>query len=95
MECLPTSLNTPIMETSILYIGDPWLTTSSLTPLAVFTDEEAQAAYIRDLYDKEIISEYGYKCLTGYYGDNNTQAEVKNGQILLTSIPLNPTTSEF
>lgn len=80
---------------NILYSGDPWLTTSSLEVLAVFTDSDSLKTYIRDLYDKNVISEYGYKCLTGGYGPHDTQAEIANGMLLLTTIPLNPTTSEF
>lgn len=82
-------------EAQILYIGDPWLSNSSLSVLAVFTDWEAIKAYAEDLLSKNIISEYGYKCLLGEYGHNQTQAEVKNGMLLLTNIPFNPTTSEF
>lgn len=83
------------MDTQILYIGDPWLSTSSLSVLGVFTDPEAFKAYASDLLSKNIISEYGYKCLLGEYGQNMTMAEVKEGKLLLTSVPLNPTTSEF
>lgn len=82
-------------EAQILYIGDLWLSNSSLSALAVFTDREAVEAYIEDLLSKNIISEYGYKCLLGEYGYNQTEAEVKDGKLLLTSIPINPTTSEF
>lgn len=82
-------------EAQILYIGDPWLSNSSLSVLAVFTDREAVKAYVGDLLSKNIISEYGYKCLLGEYGHNQTVAEVKDGKLLLTSIPINPITSEF
>lgn len=83
------------MDTQILYIGDPWLSTSSLSVLGVFTDPEAIKAYASDLLSKNIISEYGYKCLLGERGQCITMAEYQDEKLWLTSVPLNPTTSEF
>lgn len=79
-----------IIEVDILYEGDPWLSTSSLTAIAVFTEPESERVYLDDLLAKHIISDYGYSCLRGYYGDNCREAEIKDGKLQIQRIELNP-----
>lgn len=55
-------------EVIVLQAGDPWLTTSSLRTVGIFSDEEHFTEFTDKMLEKGIISDWGYKSLTGYYG---------------------------
>lgn len=76
-------------EVIILQSGDPWLTNDSLRIVGIFDNEESFDTFATQMRDKGIISEWGYKSLTGYYGMGR-QCDIKNGQLLVTKEPLNP-----
>ena len=41
------------------------------------------------MLEKGIISDWGYKSLTGYYGMGR-QCDIKNGALLVSKEPVNP-----
>ena len=77
-------------EVIILQSGDPWLTTDSLRIKGIFDSEDSFEKFATQMRDKGIISEWGYKMLTGYYG-NGRQCDIQGGQLLVIKEPLNPT----
>lgn len=76
-------------EVIILKSGDPWLSTNSLRIVGIFSDEEHFTEFADKMLEKGIISERGYKSLTGYYG-NGRQCDIQNGALLVTKEPVNP-----
>lgn len=76
-------------EVIILQSGDPWLSTSSLRTVGIFSDEDKFTEFADKLLEKGVVSEWGYKSLTGYYGAGR-QCDIKNGALLVTREPLNP-----
>lgn len=76
-------------EAIILYAGDPWLSNSSLRMLGIFSDEGHFKKYANQLLDKGIISEWGYKSITGEYG-NGRQCDIKDGALTVAIEPINP-----
>lgn len=75
----------------ILERGDAWLSRDSLEDIAVFSDESEFERFADTMLEKHILSDYGYKCLTGYYGDHQRQCEIAHSQMLNVRIePLNP-----
>ena len=76
-------------EVIILQAGDPWLSTSSLRNIGIFSDEEKFKEFAERMLEKNIISEWGLKSLMGYYGTGR-QCDIKNGALLVTKESLNP-----
>lgn len=76
-------------EVIILQAGDPWLSSSSLRILGIFSDEDNFKKYAGQLPEKNIITEWGYKSLTGYYG-NGRQCDYRDGALTVSIEPLNP-----
>lgn len=76
-------------EVIVLQAGDPWLTTSSLRTIGIFSDEEHFTEFTDKMLEKGIISDWGYKSLTGYYGMGR-QCDIKNGALLVSKEPVNP-----
>lgn len=76
-------------EVIILQAGDPWLSSSSLRILGIFSDEDNFKKYAGQLLEKNIITEWGYKSLTGYYG-NGRQCDYRDGALTVSIEPLNP-----
>lgn len=76
-------------EVIVLQSGDPWLSTNSLRIVGIFSDERHFTEFADKMLEKGIISEWGYKMLTGYYG-NGRQCDIKNGALLVTKEPINP-----
>ena len=76
-------------EVIVLQAGDTWLTTSSLYTVGIFSDEEHFTEFANKMLEKGIISEWGYKSLTGYYGSGR-QCDIKDGALLVTKEPVNP-----
>lgn len=76
-------------EVIILQAGDPWLTTSSLRNVGIFSDEDKFKEFAEHMLKKNIISEWGFKSLIGYYGTGR-QCDIKNGALLVTKEPLDP-----
>ena len=76
----------------ILERGDAWLSRDSLEDIAVFSGEDEFERFVDDMLKKDIIDDYGHKCLTGYYGEHQRQCEiVRTGQMLNIRIEdLNP-----
>lgn len=86
------STASPAPEALVLKSGDQWLTTDSLRIEGIFTDEEHLDVVLRKLKDKNVISEYGYNCLSGYYGSNGRQCEYKHGCLTIELEPINQKT---
>ncbi len=76
-------------EVIILQSGDSWLSISSLRTVGIFSSEEKFTEFADKLLEKGVVSEWGYKSLTGYYGAGR-QCDIKNGALLVTREPLNP-----
>lgn len=76
-------------EIIILYAGDPWLSNNSLRVVGVFSDEGHFEKFAKQLLDKNTISEWGYKSLTGYYGSSR-QCDIHGGALSVSVEPLNP-----
>lgn len=76
-------------EVIILQSGDPWLTTDSLRIVGIFDSEDSFDEFATQMRDKGVISECGYKMLTGYYGIGR-QCDINGGQLLVSKEPINP-----
>ncbi len=77
----------------ILQQGDPWLSNSSLSIVGVFSSEESFKQFAEKLLEKGTISDWGYKSLTGYYG-NGRQCDIKNGALIVEHYELNPSVED-
>ena len=80
-------------EVIILQSGDPWLTNDSLRIVGIFSDEDKFTEFADKLLEKGVVSDWGYKSLTGYYGFGR-QCDIKNGALLVAKEPLNPAFDE-
>ena len=58
-------------EIILLYEGDAWLSTSSLTLRGVFTTNEDLRAYTQDMAAKGAIDDYGLDQLNDGYGQTS------------------------
>lgn len=83
------------MNTIVLMSGDPWLSNSSLKIEGIFTTLDDFNVFVKHLYDEGVISEYGFDCLTGEYGEHNRQCEIKSGALCVMKYELNPKTSSL
>lgn len=80
-------------EVIILNAGDQWLSTGSLRIVGIFSDEDKFKDFAGALLKKNVISEWGYKSLIGLYGTGR-QCDIKNGALLVSKEPLNPSIKE-
>lgn len=76
-------------EVIVLQAGDSWLTTSSLYTVGIFSDEKHFTEFANKMPEKGLISDWGYKSLTGYSGIGR-QCDIKNGALLVLKEPVNP-----
>ncbi len=75
-------------EVIILQAGDPWLSSSSLRILGIFSDEDNFKKYAGQLLEEHYHG-MGVQILTGYYG-NGRQCDYRDGALTVSIEPLNP-----
>lgn len=80
----------------LLYEGDIWLSSHSLSLLGIFTSEKNLERYVANMKAKGVIDAYGYDCLIGNIESARGQATntARDMAFLIERTSVNPLTYE-
>lgn len=78
-------------EIILLYEGDAWLSTNSLTLLGVFTTNKDLRAYTQDMAAKGAIDDYGLDQLNNGYGQTSGIGKWSRSAFMVERTEANPT----
>lgn len=77
-------------EIILLYEGDAWLSTSSLTLRGVFITNEDLRAYTQDMVAKGAIDDYGFDQLNNGYGQTSGIGIWSRSMFMVERTEVNP-----
>lgn len=78
-------------EIILLYQGDAWLSTSSMTLRGIFTTQESLRAYTQDMRAKGAIDDYGFDQLNNGYGQTSGIGKWSRSAFMVERTDVNPT----
>ncbi len=78
-------------EIILLYEGDAWLSTNSLTLRGVFTTNEDLRAYTQDMAAKGAIDDYGLDQLNNGHGQTSGIGKWSRSAFMVERTEANPT----
>lgn len=78
-------------EIILLYEGDAWLSTNSLTLRGVFTTNEDLRTYTQDMAAKGAIDDYGLDQLNNGYGQTSGIGKWSRSAFMVERTEANPT----